>query len=311
MTLEPGRVESLRLIPTPRNRSARAAPDVAGWLERLTLEGKRPRTVSAYAQTADRLLELYPNTTLGELTPADLDALLRTYATASRHIRRSHLSSLFKYAHLTRLIQEDPMPRVAQIKRPKRKQKPAFTVVEKELLMGLPSPDGPLWATLFLSGIRLGEAISLQGRHVVLDQEPDGAVTGRLLVKDGKGGKDRVVHMRKLASILNDYKLLEAVGDTDYLWYRRKYPWRKEPLSTSAFYAWMTRTMSAAGVEKKDRTVHSTRHTYAYLWIAEGGSIERLSIQLGHESIQTTFDLYVRGHMTEADVQSDLALVER
>ncbi len=315
LALQPGETYSLALIPSPRNRSARAAADVAAWLGRIELEGKRPRSVSAYAQTADRLLGLYPNEELGDITPAMIETLLRQFPIASRHVRRSHLESLFGMATMTRLIRENPMQYVAKVKRPKQKQKPAFTPVEKQLLMGLPGTDGPLMATLFLSGLRLSEAIALQGRHVVVDQEPDGSLSGRLLVKDGKGGKDRDVQMRKLAGILNDLILFEGIGPRDYLWGHTKYPHRAEPLSTSGFYDWFNACLRTAGVSKVarglgKRTVHSTRHTFAYQWIANGGDLGRLSLMLGHESIQTTFDLYVKGHMTAADVASDLELVE-
>ncbi len=306
VAIQPGRAYSLALILSPRNRSARAAVDVAAWLGRLELEGKRPRTVSAYQQTGDRLLDLYPDTPLVDLTAGDLETLLRQFPAASRHIRRAHLSSLFTYAELARLIPDNPMRYVAKIRPPKQKQKPAFTRVEKELLMA----HDPKMAVLFLSGIRLSEAIHLQGRHVVIDPEPDGAITGRLLIKDGKGGKDRTVQMRKLAGILNDYLLFNAVGPKDYLWEHRKYPHRAEPLSPGAFYEWWRRCLADTGVQPGQRTVHSTRHTFAYHWIADGGSLERLSLMLGHESIQTTYDLYVKGHMTAADVASDLELVE-
>jgi len=56
------------------------------------------------------------------------------------------------------------------------------------------------------------------------------------------------------------------------------------------------------------RNPHLTRHTFATNYLRNRGRLETLSLVLGHESIQTTFDLY--GHLDNRDVAADMGLID-
>jgi integrase len=53
---------------------------------------------------------------------------------------------------------------------------------------------------------------------------------------------------------------------------------------------------------------HLTRHTFATRFLRRRGRLETLQLILGHESIQTTADLY--GHLDMRDVALDLGLLQ-
>ena len=206
----------------------------------------------------------------------------------------------------------NPLDLVPKQKRNPRRHIETFTDAELALLAGLPSPDGPLFSIMFGTGLRKGECRRLQARHVNLER-------GRLIVHQGKGGKDRVVPLRNLTRVLAEWFLLDGIRPDDFLWYTRPGGGRisrSKPAGEGSFHRWYATSLAAAGVAYRPRASgdpgihnpHVTRHTFALNWLRSGGRLETLSLILGHESIKTTFDEY--GHLDMTDVAFDLELVE-
>ena len=64
------------------------------------------------------------------------------------------------------------------------------------------------------------------------------------------------------------------------------------------------RLRNEAGIE--DITIHGLRHTYATMALRAGADIKFISLQLGHKSVKTTYDIYVDYASKELrDIQTD------
>jgi integrase len=116
----------------------------------------------------------------------------------------------------------------------------------------------------------------------------------------------------RLAAVLADLFLTDALEPEHYIWYATKANQygkrltRSRPIGEGTFHRWWESTLADAGVPY--RNAHTARHTFATHWLQRGGQMHTLSKAMGHASIATTVDLY--GHLDLADVARDLALVE-
>jgi len=294
-----------------RHQQAAAYQDLHDWIVYLTIAGKRPKTLYGYGREIACLLVANPDTPFDEFTTTMVAAQIILKSERSRHITRSIYNSWFTWGHQDGGITTNPMGRVPKIKNPSRRPKDIFDPVEIELLENLPSPDGELWTLLFKTGLRRGEARRLNRAHINLDR-------ARLMVHDGKGGKDRIIGMPPAAlAAVADLDLSGELGPYDYLWYshpggtRRRV--RHTPIADTTFSrgpkdpnpGWYERGITAAGVRYLNP--HQTRHTYGWWLRAEGFDIEERQLLMGHESIRTTEEYY--GRLTVDDLTDKIAML--
>lgn len=273
-----------------RGSSARAASEVAAWLDALEHARKAPRTIYQYGLTALDFLELHPDTPFEEFTDTHVLNLLRRYPRRGRPTREAHLAKLFKWGKLTRRIPENPFDYIerARVTRPKLPE--VFSEADEAALCGLPSPDGDLVTLMFQTGLRKEECCLLQRRHVNLKHD-------ELAVMKAKGDKSRIVPLTpKAAAAIADLDLLERLGHDDYLWYAkpggsRDFRTHSKPMASTSFARWWSRCIEAADVEH--RKPHMTRHTRATRMRRMGYDLDEIQLWLGHESIETTRNLYV------------------
>jgi len=142
--------------------------------------------------------------------------------------------------------------------------------------------------TLFYTGLRVGELCALKLGDVDLGK-------GTLAVRDGKGGKDRLLPLNdRVRGILDDYlhNVRPTVG-TD-----RFFATRTGKLST----VWAGRLIK----REKERqnidsplTPHSLRHVFATHLYRKGVDLRKLQKLLGHSSLQT-LEVYV--HLSTDDL---------
>jgi integrase/recombinase XerC len=155
-------------------------------------------------------------------------------------------------------------------------------------------------ALLAHTGLRAGECLDLQVQDLDL-------AAGRLLVRNGKGLKDRVVYLSPLAS----QALRVYLGDTP----RPANSW----LLTRAdgrpiTYQWLRNQVeqlgAAAGVAHI--SPHRLRHTLATQLLNAGMDITRIQKLLGHAFLNTT-QIYARVHdaTLEADYRQAMQHIER
>jgi integrase len=284
-----------------RHMEARAASDLADWLVHLELEGKADRTLYEYVRKLAPLLREFPDKATSEFTPADVSLILTRTPKRSRAQVRSIINRFFVWAEMHDRTVRSPMGKVAVIKHPERRTRDIFTVAEVALLEALPTPDGQLFAILFGTGIRKAEARRLQRGDIDLDRR-------RLVVRQGKGGKDRIVALTPSAiQAVADLDLLEGLTRDEYLWY--SHPGggtvvsRRWPIGCTTYSRWYERCVELANVPYL--SPHTTRHTYHELMRRAGLSLEERQVLMGHASIRTTADIY--GHLSIDDVSEKLA----
>lgn len=290
----------LRHLKDDRHRSTRAAPVLNEWLAYLDVEGKAGGTLYNYERRVGALLR-HTDKHVHEFTPEDINAYLATVPRPSRAVARSIINKFFEWAELHDRLHRSPMGRVAKVKHVERRAVNTFTDTEVAALENLPAPDGQLFALLFGSGLRKGEARRLRRDDIDLDRS-------RLLVRQGKGGKDRIVALTPSAvQAVADLELTERLTPEEYLWGCRpgggNVVSRRFAIGDSTFSTWYTACILAARV--RYLSPHKTRHTYHELLRRYGLDLEKRQVLMGHKSSRTTTDQY--GHVSIDEVVADLA----
>lgn len=140
------------------------------------------------------------------------------------------------------------------------------------------------------TGMRRFELAGLDVRDIDFDK--------RLLhIREGKGGKGRVVPMTKeLASDLRIYlnKQPRNAGPVFVAERDPKKHGHLSPRQINNIVAEVGRRAGIANPNPKYQVIncHLFRHSFARLWKDQGQSIESLSKILGHTSVATTWDTY-------------------
>lgn len=146
---------------------------------------------------------------------------------------------------------------------------------------------------LAFTGIRRAELRSLQPADI------DGP-TERLIVRRGKGGKQRIVFVPK--RVAEEVRLFAARHTAAFV-----FPGRNGgAMSLRNINYILNRVGRRAGVPTPNpRYVgigpHLLRHSFARNWKRSGGSIESLQKMLGHASAKTTLDCYGTEDLREVE----------
>lgn len=134
---------------------------------------------------------------------------------------------------------------------------------------------------LYGCGLRCGEARTILLKNIDLDR-------GMLLVKQGKGNKDRYVPLGKLL-VKGIKKYIEAVNPKTYLFMGNPFSTEVEDTSFSQRgLQWVVKMLSKKAGIVKDVNVHTLRHSYATHLLEDGMDIVSVKDLLGHAHIETT-----------------------
>lgn len=142
--------------------------------------------------------------------------------------------------------------------------------------------DRALLALPLDNGVRVGEI----GNMTEWDLGPD------YMMVQGKVG------MRRLPLSEDVRRMMIGLGDGDRIWISR---WNA-PLTTWGIQQVYHRLYKRAGITGRKLGPHTLRHTFATVYVREGGNLRRLQEIMGHQSIQTT-EIYL--HLAGLDVKSD------
>ncbi len=141
-------------------------------------------------------------------------------------------------------------------------------------------------------GLRCGEVVAVRPEHLDLS-------TCRLMIRDGKGGKDRVVwfsdDLRDLVA-----RWVERRPASDWLLCTR----HGGQLSTRYLRELVKRKAIGAGIAEADRvTPHVLRHSFATDLLSETKNIRLVQKALGHANLATTM---IYTHVADEELERAL-----
>jgi len=167
-----------------------------------------------------------------------------------------------------------------------RQPNPRYPTGERNRLMMIVMLD---------AGLRLAETVALRWRDVDLN-------TGRVMVRQGKGAKDRVVWLGPDATdLMRSWRQRQAEkigGDLENVFTTLD----GKPLQRRYVQAMVERYGVRAGIEKHVHP-HLLRHTYATAFYRETHNLRHLQANLGHSDLSTT-SIYTHVVDTEREAES-------
>lgn len=165
-----------------------------------------------------------------------------------------------------------------------------------------------LLTLIYGCGLRIGEAVRLEVRDIQAAQR-------RIHIREGKGGKDRLVPLPEpLLKMLRTFWATHRHGwlifpGVSNAWRERgtQGPRRTDaPMSESSVQHTMRLAVAQAGLPK-GVTPHTLRHSYATHLLEEGVSLRQIASYLGHSSLDTTV---IYTHLTAVSEGRALQAIE-
>ena len=144
--------------------------------------------------------------------------------------------------------------------------------------------------TMLEAGLRVGEAVALRPDHIDM-------TTCKLVVREGKGAKDRVLWIGDdLRDLIGTW--LERRPESVWLFPTR----HGGQLSTRYVRQMVKRVARKAGVSEVERvSPHALRHSFATDLYAETKNILLVQKALGHSDLSTTM---IYTHVFDADLEA-------
>jgi site-specific recombinase XerD len=277
-----GFVAWLRLPPLARSGKVAVLPSVEHHCGEATVNRKLS-AVSAFYQHAAR-------------HGIDLGELLMTWQPAGRR------GTAWK-PFLHHISKSTPQARRTIQLRAPRKHPRVLTTDEVQAILDACTRlrDRFLFATLYDTGMRIGEALGLRHEDLAAAERE---VTVRPRFNDnGARSKSPVCRTipitAELIRLYADY-LHEEVQDldSDYVFVNLWGQPYGHALAYPAVYDLVRRLRRRTGI---DFDPHWWRHTVATKWLRDGVPVESVSKLLGHADLSTTLDVY--GHLTAEDAR--------
>lgn len=140
-----------------------------------------------------------------------------------------------------------------------------------------PHRDYLFMRLMLKAGLRASEAVSLRPEHVDL-------MSGKLMVREGKGAKDRTLWLGE--EILEELReWMDRRPESEFLLPTRK----ATSVATSHLRRSIKRYARDADIEEVERvSPHTLRHTFATRLYRETGKIRMVQKALGHADLSTT-----------------------
>ena len=263
-------------------------------------------TLKAYASD----LRCFARAVPPDLAAVDVGAIRRflaagAVAASTRRRRHAALRSFYRWLVREELVEANPMERVDAIAAPTRLPRPLPASQSEAILAAIPTTatrDRALFTLLYETGMRVGEALSIQRADV--DLTPDDEKV-RVL---GKGQRERTVLLvaaPESVRLLRRHLRLSRITSGSVFRGDPNRGGTNLPMDyTTVRRAWL-RYCKKAGVVA---TIHQLRHSRASQLVQDGVPLGTVRKLLGHRSIQTTM-LYAE--VDEATVKRDLLEYQR
>jgi integron integrase len=278
------------------------------------------RTEQAYLYWIRRYVNFHNRKHPREMGSREVEAFL-TYLAVDEHVSASTQNqALQALLFLYRQVLEIDLPWLENVTRARRSKRLPVVLTVAEVRSVLAQLDGAVWlfaSLLYGSGLRLMEALRLRVKDVVIER-------GELIVRDSKGGKDRVTvlptsivdplraHLAKLHIRFEQQRRLGEPGVSLPIALARKFPnssrqwgWQYlfpahslcqdvytgQPIRHHLHEKAMQRAVQSA-VQKAGITqpasCHTFRHCFATHMLEAGYDIRTVQELLGHADVRST-----------------------
>lgn len=246
----------------------------------LVIAGRSPKTIAQYERTIKKLfITLQKNYT--DMTVSDLRYFLayeKSRGVSNRTLEntRVHISAFFTWLLDEELINKNPCRPIAPIRFTKEVKLP-FSAVEIDAirLACKNKKERAIIEFLLASGVRVSELCSIRLSDINFD-------TLAVIVREGKGSKQRTVYINDLASKhLVEYLTGRNVYG-DYLFYNKK----KDTLNPGGVRFLLKEIENRAGINNVHP--HRFRRTFATGLANRGMDIQEIGKLLGHANLNTT-----------------------
>ena len=207
----------------------------------------------------------------------------------------SSLRIFFKFLYRSEHILINPMEGFAANIRADRNRKEIFTPAEMTRFLDsididddIGLRDRAIFELMYSSGLRISEVVKLDVGDVDLNERV-------LLVREGKGGKDRFVPFSRVAAAF----IMKYIEHNDRS--GRKGRMRARGIDESALFIgrhgrmqtqvirlYFRKYLEASGITRRNLSPHSIRHSCATHLLEAGADVRYVQELLGHEHIQTT-----------------------
>ncbi|MBS0621282.1 MAG: site-specific tyrosine recombinase XerD [Verrucomicrobia bacterium] len=248
-------------------------------------KGLAENTLQAYRSDIERFMGALQGKSLKDATEGDVIAHL-AHLKESQFATSSICRALVAIKEIFRFLKREgviPLDITALLDAPKMWQliPEVLTLAEVDALLKVPSPEGAVGAlyhailtTLYASGLRVSEVCGLNLQDV------DDAV---VRVK-GKGGKERIVPIAKVAVAAIDHYLTHFRGEGGEALFVTS---RGQRVSRTQVWRRVKLYAKQAGIQKKI-SPHTLRHSFATHLLENGADLRVIQEMLGHASVATT-----------------------
>jgi site-specific recombinase XerD len=244
----------------------------------LSLQGKRPSTIDAYSRAVRRITQYFdqvPDT----LTTADLkqyfNSLIQTHSWSTIKLDRNGLQFFYRYTldkqwEWLSIVKPPQVKRIPDILTPTQ----VCQVINqtKQLRYQV------FFMTLYSMGLRLSEGLNLTIHDI--DKS-----TMLIHVRNGKGGKDRMVPLPELTLLA--LRCYWKTHRHPRLLFPGAHTKTATPMDKGSVQKALKRVLVDVKI-KKLISPHSLRHCYATHLLEQGLDLRSLQQLLGHASLNTT-----------------------
>lgn len=246
----------------------------------LVIAGRSEKTVAQYERTVKKLfITLQKNYT--DMTVSDLRFFLayeKSRGVSNRTLEntRVQISAFFSWLLEEELINKNPCRSITPIKYTKEVKLP-FSTVEIDAIRSAckTKKERAIVEFLLSSGVRVSELCAIRISDVNFD-------TLAVVVREGKGSKQRTVYINDLTSKhLTEYLSKRNVNG-DYLFYNKA----KQPLNPGGVRHILKTIEERAGIANVHP--HRFRRTFATGLANRGMEIQEIGKLLGHSNLNTT-----------------------
>lgn len=239
------------------------------FVKHMRQERLSKRTIKMYVWVVEQLAKT--DSRLYRLSNETIqDFILMADSGSAQNVRINALKKYFEVNH--------PDKKIKVFIRPRKERKLIEVMTQKEVLSIIAAIIHPkqkaIISGLYFHGFRLNELLNLKYQHI--DREKN-----LILIRDGKGAKDRYVP-------LNEYWIEYLKSFARFACHKKGYEdYIFRPYSESSVRAVLKRKAAELGIKKKVYP-HLLRDCYATHLLQQGIDTRFIQEILGHEDIKTT-----------------------